>query len=50
MAARGRTNAEIAASRGVSVRTVTTQLATIFAKLRVESRTELSVLVNRGRL
>jgi DNA-binding NarL/FixJ family response regulator len=49
MAARGRSNTEIAKSRGVSVRTITNQLASIFAKLGVESRSELSLVVRRGR-
>jgi DNA-binding CsgD family transcriptional regulator len=45
MAARGRSNADIAAARGVSRRTIQNQLLSIFTKLRIESRTELALLL-----
>jgi DNA-binding NarL/FixJ family response regulator len=38
----GATNAEIAAERGVAVRTVANQVASIFRKLGVSGRTELA--------
>ena len=38
----GRTNAEVAARRGVSARTVANQVASLFKKLGVGSRTELA--------
>lgn len=44
----GRSNAEIAALRGVSVRTVANQLASIYEKLGVGSRLELVALVTSG--
>jgi DNA-binding CsgD family transcriptional regulator len=44
----GRSNAEIAAARGRSVRTVANQVASIFRKLRVGSRLELAVAL-KGR-
>jgi DNA-binding CsgD family transcriptional regulator len=49
----GRTNAEIAAARGTSTRTVANQVASLFRKLGVASRLELVVrwplLVDEGR-
>jgi DNA-binding NarL/FixJ family response regulator len=45
MAARGRSSAEIAEARGVSPRTIHNQLLSIFTKLRIESRTELALLL-----
>jgi len=39
---RGRSNSEIAAARGTSARTVANQVASIFRKLGVSSRAELS--------
>lgn len=44
----GRSNAEIAALRGVSVRTVANQLASIYEKLGVGSRLELVALITSG--
>lgn len=41
--AAGRTNAQIAESRGASKRTVANQVASILRKLQVESRTEAAV-------
>jgi DNA-binding NarL/FixJ family response regulator len=38
----GQSNAEIAAARGVAVRTIANQVASIFRKLGVRSRTELA--------
>jgi DNA-binding CsgD family transcriptional regulator len=38
----GRSNAEIARSRGTAVRTVTNQIAALFRKLHVKSRSELA--------
>jgi DNA-binding NarL/FixJ family response regulator len=38
----GRSNAEIAAQRGTSLRTIAVQLQSIFRKLRVGSRVELA--------
>jgi DNA-binding CsgD family transcriptional regulator len=38
----GRTDAEIAAARGVSKRTVANQIAAVFRKLEVSSRVELA--------
>ena len=50
----GRTNKEIAAKRSSSVRTVANQVATIFRKLGVSSRSELltssALMQARGRL
>jgi DNA-binding CsgD family transcriptional regulator len=43
----GRSNKEIAASRGTSVHTVGNQLAAVFAKLGVASRFELVDLATR---
>lgn len=43
----GRSNAQIAARRGTSVRTVANQLAAIFRKLAVGSRRELAVAITR---
>lgn len=44
----GATNAEIAEQRGVAVRTVANQVASVFKKLGVSSRTELAAkLVSR---
>lgn len=40
--ARGLSNAEIAAERGVALRTVANQVASVFAKLDVSSRAELA--------
>jgi DNA-binding CsgD family transcriptional regulator len=45
----GRSNAQIAARRGTSVRTVANQLAAIFRKLAVGSRRELCVAIARHR-
>lgn len=42
---RGRSNAEIACTRGTSLRTVACQVASVFAKLDVGSRTELAALL-----
>ena len=45
----GRNNAEIAAARATSVRTVANQLAAIFDKLGVHGRSELAAaLIPRG--
>ncbi len=41
-ACRGLSNAEISAQRGVSVRTVANQLASLFQKLGIRSRAELA--------
>jgi len=41
-AAAGKSNQEIAAARGVSTRTVANQLASIYAKLGINSRAELA--------
>lgn len=46
----GSSNADIASRRGVSVRTVANQLAAVFRKLGVGSRSELLVLVHRRSL
>lgn len=45
----GATNAEIAARRGVAVRTVANQIASIFKKLGVSSRTELAAMLGAAR-
>jgi DNA-binding NarL/FixJ family response regulator len=42
---RGRTNAEIAAERGTSLRTVANQVASILLKAGVRSRSELLAIV-----
>lgn len=42
---RGLSNAAIARARGVAVRTVANQLASMFKKLHVGSRTELATLL-----
>ena len=42
LAVSGRSNAEIADVRGVSVRTVANQLAAVYGKLGVNSRSELA--------
>lgn len=47
LAARGTPNAAIAKKRGVALRTVANQLASIFRKLDVSSRAELATLVSR---
>ena len=44
----GRTDAEIAAARGVSKRTVANQVASIFRKLDVSSRVELATRLRAG--
>lgn len=46
LAARGRSNREIAALRGTSARTVANQLARVFAKLGVGSRAGLCALLS----
>ena len=46
-AAAGRTNREIAAAEFVSVRTVETQLSSVYRKLGVRSRSELAALLHR---
>jgi len=40
----GKTNAEIGAARGTSVRTVANQIASLFKKLRVTSRQQIAAL------
>ncbi|MBK8996867.1 MAG: helix-turn-helix transcriptional regulator [Myxococcales bacterium] len=45
----GATNAEIAERRGVAVRTVANQVASIFKKLGVSSRTELAAKLGSTR-
>jgi DNA-binding NarL/FixJ family response regulator len=45
----GLTNAEIARRRGTAVRTIANQVASIYRKLRVRSRLELSLLALAGR-
>jgi DNA-binding CsgD family transcriptional regulator len=44
----GRSNAEIAAHRGTSPRTVANQVASLFAKLGLRSRNELATLAYSG--
>jgi DNA-binding CsgD family transcriptional regulator len=44
----GKSNASIACARGTSVRTVANQVANIFKKLDVTSRSELCALYARG--
>lgn len=45
----GLSNAEIARRRGTAVRTIANQVASIYRKLRVRSRLELSLLALAGR-
>lgn len=45
---RGLSNQDIARARGVAVRTVANQLASIFKKLGVGSRTELATVLGGG--
>lgn len=45
----GFSNAEIARRRGTAVRTIANQVASIYRKLRVRSRLELSLLALAGR-
>lgn len=45
----GETNEQIAANRGTSARTVANQIASIFRKLGVASRTELVAMLYDGR-
>jgi DNA-binding NarL/FixJ family response regulator len=45
----GLSNADIARRRGTAVRTIANQVASIFKKLRVRSRLELSVFALAGR-
>jgi DNA-binding NarL/FixJ family response regulator len=42
LATRGHSNARISRERGVSIRTVANQLASIYSKLRIGSRSELA--------
>lgn len=46
--ATGLSNAEIAAARGVSERTVVKQVAAAMRKLRCDSRRQLAFVLNRG--
>ncbi len=46
--ATGRSNQEIAVSRGTSLRTVTNQVSAVFQKLGVRSRSELVLLLSGG--
>jgi len=46
----GRSNSEIAANRGTSLRTVTNQVSAVFQKLDVRSRSELVLLLSGGRV
>lgn len=48
LAAEGLSNAQIAARRRVSVKTVANQLARIYAKLGARSRFELAMLLSRA--
>lgn len=50
LAVRGMSNAEIAEHRGVAVRTVANQMASILRKLNLGSRRELAVRLVRGDL
>ena len=45
----GHSNAEIGRKRGTAVRTIANQVASIYRKLRVRSRLELSLLALAGR-
>jgi DNA-binding NarL/FixJ family response regulator len=45
----GLSNAEIARKRGTAVRTIANQVASIYRKLQVRSRLELSLLTLAGR-
>jgi DNA-binding NarL/FixJ family response regulator len=45
----GHSNAEIARRRGTAVRTIANQVASIYRKLHVRSRLELSLLALAGR-
>jgi DNA-binding NarL/FixJ family response regulator len=45
----GLSNADIARGRGTAVRTIANQVASIYRKLRVRSRLELSLLAVAGR-
>lgn len=47
--ATGRSNQEIAVSRGTSLRTVTNQVSAVFQKLGVRSRSELVLLLSSGK-
>lgn len=47
-AAKGESSAHIAASRHTSVRTVSNQLAAVYAKLRIRSRSDLARLLAEG--
>jgi DNA-binding NarL/FixJ family response regulator len=47
-ACEGRSNGEIARRRGTSARTVANQLASIFRKLHVNSRSELAICCRRA--
>lgn len=47
LAREGLSNAEIARARGVAVRTIANQLASIFRKLGVGSRVELAAVLDR---
>ncbi len=50
LAARGKTNHEIAAALVVSPKTVEWNLTKVYRKLRVRSRTELAVAAASGRI
>jgi DNA-binding NarL/FixJ family response regulator len=45
----GRSNREIATSRGTSLRTITNQVSAVFRKLGVRSRSELVLLLSGGK-
>lgn len=47
--ATGRSNREIATSRGTSLRTITNQVSAVFRKLGVRSRSELVLLLSGGK-
>lgn len=47
LAAKGRSNKEIAALMGVSVNTVKSYMESIFEKLQISSRNEIDAYVNR---